>query len=78
MSTDQEEIPHPQTRQKGIVGLLQCPIILLACFRARISALLPIFVLYGRNVNDVDVVGQRPDQMDDDRASIVALPFHFP
>ena len=31
-------MPHPQTGQKGCAGLLQCPKILLTCFRARISA----------------------------------------
>ena len=30
-------MPRPQNRQKGSAGLLQCPRILLRCFRARIS-----------------------------------------
>ena len=30
-------MPHPQTGQKGSAGLLQCPRILLTCFRVRIS-----------------------------------------
>ena len=30
-------MPHPQTRQKGSVRLLQCRRILLTCFRARMS-----------------------------------------
>ena len=38
LSTEQEEMPHPQTGQKGSAGLLQCPKILLTCFRERISA----------------------------------------
>ena len=37
LSTEQEERPHPQTGQKGRDGLLQCPKILLTCFRAKIS-----------------------------------------
>ena len=38
LSTEQEEMPRPQTSQKGRAGLLQWPRILLTCSRARISA----------------------------------------
>ena len=37
LSTEQEEMPHPQTGQEDSDGLLQCPKILLTCLRARIS-----------------------------------------
>ena len=37
LSTEQEEMPRPQTSQKGSAGLLPCSRILLPCLRERIS-----------------------------------------
>ena len=50
-------MPYPQTGQKGRDGLLQCPEILLVCFRVRISGVSPDNEEGGRRKADQGMPG---------------------